>query len=297
MKTINSLTMFEPQQTVVCLHASASTSHQWHPLSQCLANKPYRFVAPDLYGYGQGPSPNGTFSMDDEVQLVLDNLYDDESFHLIGHSYGGSVALRVAQCVPERILSLTLFEPVSFGYLKANDMVTFTAVKKALGKTAKSVDRGDFVAAASHFINYWSGAQAFEQMPSSLQKMIVNCMPKVGLERQGLFGDCVDVMELAALAMPTLLLSGRQSTKAAQVLVGILHRALPSSDLIRVARLGHMAPVTNPDVVNPYIVDFLESISEVKRPLAMIPSIKPKPPSSKQATFVQRAATHLVQRP
>ncbi|MEM7112109.1 MAG: alpha/beta hydrolase [Chloroflexota bacterium] len=267
MKTVNSLTMPKSQQIVVCLHASASTSQQWHLLRQSLANEPYRFVAPDLYGYGQGPRPSETFSMEDEVQLVLGNLAHDESFHLIGHSYGGSVALRVAQRVPERVLSLTLFEPVSFGYLKVNNTAVFEAVKHALGKTAQAIDEGNFVAAASHFINYWAGAPLFEQMPSFMQKMIVNCMPKVGLERQGLFEDCVEVTELSTLTMPTLLLSGKRSTEEVQVLAGILHQALPASRLIRIAKLSHMAPVMNPDVVNPYIIDFLASVSEAKRPL------------------------------
>ena len=271
MTILNTLTMSESQQTVVCLHSSASSSHQWRPLRKELDDKSYRFVAPDLYGYGKGPRPSETFSMEDEVQLVLSQIYGDESFHLIGHSYGGSVALRIAQCVPERVLSLTLFEPVSFGYLEANHLATFEAVKQALGKTAHAIDEGDFVAAASHFVNYLAGAPVFEYMPSPMQDMIVSCMPKVGLERQGLFEDCVDVMELQTLTMPTLLLSGKQSTKEAQALIGLLHQALPTSHLIRIEKMGHMAPVMNPDVINPYLIEFLEGFAEEKRPLTVAP--------------------------
>ena len=159
-----------PSQMAVCLHASASTSRQWQPLGEALETEGYDLITPDLYGYGQGPNPNANFSMADEVDHVLSTLNEWTPFHLIGHSYGGVVALRIAQHVPERILSLTLFEPVAFGYLKESDPVAFAEAERVLGSIAHLVDDGECVQAATRFINYWAGDHAFEHMPDYLPK-------------------------------------------------------------------------------------------------------------------------------
>src|SRR5438874_6249088 len=83
---------------VVCVHASASVSGQWRPLMDLLANR-FRVLAADLYGYGQSPAwPDAhKLSLADEARL-LEPVFRSagDRFHLIGHSYGGAVALRAA---------------------------------------------------------------------------------------------------------------------------------------------------------------------------------------------------------
>ena len=43
----------------------------------------------------------------------------DEPVHLIGHSYGGFVALQVAQQLPDRIGTIAAYDPVAFGVIRA----------------------------------------------------------------------------------------------------------------------------------------------------------------------------------
>jgi pimeloyl-ACP methyl ester carboxylesterase len=79
---------------------------------------------PDLYGSGNSPPwPAGReLTLADEVAL-LEPVFEaaGESFHLVGHSYGGAVAVRAALTHPGRFLSLVLIEPVLFGLLLAED--------------------------------------------------------------------------------------------------------------------------------------------------------------------------------
>lgn len=256
-------------QTIVCLHASTSTARQWQPLRAALQNKNYTIIAPDLYGYGQGPTPTDTFSMVDEIELVLSLLDEDACFHLVGHSYGGGVALRVAKQVPERVLSLTLFEPAALGYLKPHDYTAYMEAETALGAMERLVDEGELVQAASRFVNYWVGQGAFEQMPAYMQKIITSSMPKVRLEREGVFTDCVDVTRLSTLTMPIRVLSGTHSTMAAQALARLLHQTFPSSHWTELEGLGHMAPVTHATAVNKHIIAFLDSVVETNHQRAL----------------------------
>ena len=83
---------------VVCLHASASSSAQWRPLMDRLAGR-FHTLAADLYGSGRSPAWPGErpLWLADEVAL-LEPVFEAAGprFHLVGHSYGGAVALRAA---------------------------------------------------------------------------------------------------------------------------------------------------------------------------------------------------------
>jgi pimeloyl-ACP methyl ester carboxylesterase len=70
----------------------------------------YTLVIPDLPGHGQTPA-QGPTSADHDAALIAELL--TESTHLVGHSYGGSVALRAAVKRPEAVRSLTLIEPAT----------------------------------------------------------------------------------------------------------------------------------------------------------------------------------------
>ena len=113
-------------ETVLLLHATASAGAQWQALAETLRSD-WHVVAPDLYGYGESdPWPgHGPFALAEEAALAEAVLADAgianagrRPFHLIGHSYGGAVALRLAMQQPERLLSLVLIEPVAFQLLR-----------------------------------------------------------------------------------------------------------------------------------------------------------------------------------
>ena len=101
---------------VLCLHCSASSSGQWRPLMERLAGR-YRVIAPDLYGCGKSPAWPGERPMwiDDQIELLASAFERaGERFHLIGHSYGGAIALKAALSLRPRLASLVLYEPVLF---------------------------------------------------------------------------------------------------------------------------------------------------------------------------------------
>ena len=98
---------------VVLLHSSLSSKAQWTALAERLAPR-FRVIALDLYGYGDSPMPDAaaSFTLDDEVRLVadaVDRLVPPHvRVHVVGHSYGGLVALRFAQHSRGRVASLSL---------------------------------------------------------------------------------------------------------------------------------------------------------------------------------------------
>src|SRR5262245_10645766 len=154
-------------ETVVLLHASASSGAQWRSLTEILQGR-WRVLAPDLYGYGQSdqrPFPGSPGFADDAA--LADAVVADSGgpIHLVGHSYGAAVALRFAADRPERLLSLTLIEPVAFHLLRgapqgAAEYALFHEVTVLAADVTRAAAEGDGRRGMARFIDYWNGEGA-----------------------------------------------------------------------------------------------------------------------------------------
>jgi len=248
---------------VVCLHANASSSTQWRALMERLAPRCH-VLAPDLYGAGKTPEwPSAeTIALADEVALIAPVLAAAGTpLTLIGHSYGGAVALLAALADPARVRALVLYEPTLFALVDAatprpNDTEGILA---AVDAAADALDAGDRARAAEHFIDYWMGAGSWQRMPEQRQAPIAAAAVNVRRWRHALVEEATPLAAFGALTMPVLYLVGKRSTAAARAVARELVATLPNVERIELD-LGHMGPVTDPEVVNHVVVAFLERV-------------------------------------
>jgi pimeloyl-ACP methyl ester carboxylesterase len=102
----------EDPSPIVLLHGTGSSLHAWEGWAQALMPQ-RRVIRFDLAGFGlTGPSPDGTYSLDDDVQLVvamLDQLGVRRCV-LGGNSLGGAIAWRAALEHPARVEKLILVD-------------------------------------------------------------------------------------------------------------------------------------------------------------------------------------------
>ena len=99
---------------VVLLHGTAGSPRQWRDLVDCLPED-FETVALDLPGYTVQEAPAVSRSLTSEAEMIFRKLRGfGRPVHLVGHSYGGALALRIAVTWPMAISSLTLFEPAIF---------------------------------------------------------------------------------------------------------------------------------------------------------------------------------------
>lgn len=247
---------------VVLLHSSMSSRAQWLPLMAALEAS-HRCIAVDLQGYGAAPFPadadagNGYLhTLGHEVDAVMTtvaaHLAPGESFHLIGHSFGGACALHLARRLPQRVLSLTLFEPVAFHLLPQQHPARSEIVTVIAGIDASASARD----ATRIFIDYWNRTGAFDAAPESAQAKMVAQIAKVRLDFQALLGDAATLADLSMLTMPSMVLSGERSPASTRLLAEQLAAALPAASAVQ-TRGGHMGPITHADAVNPAIIGFL----------------------------------------
>lgn len=247
--------------TVVCLHASASSSSQWRALAERLSKR-FRVVAVDLHGCGRTPAwaQARALRLEDEVAL-LEPVWRraGRRFHIVGHSYGGAVALKAALEHAERVASVVVYEPVTFGLLTATEPGSAAAneIIAVRDDTLRLVEAHDLGGAASRFGAYWLGPQAWAAFPQERQLALAAAMPAVMPQWQAAFEDSMLPQHLAGLPMPIRLLGGAASTLAASAVVRLLGRTLARVTTHELPECGHMAPVTTPERVNPFIEQFL----------------------------------------
>ena len=95
---------------VVALHGVTGHARRWAVLAEQLPE--LRLIAVDLRGHGHSPKtpPWGFEQHVDDVLAVLDDHGLDRA-PIMGHSFGGAIALHVARAAPERVEKLVLVDP------------------------------------------------------------------------------------------------------------------------------------------------------------------------------------------
>jgi pimeloyl-ACP methyl ester carboxylesterase len=248
---------------VVCIHSSASSSGQWRPLMERLTHQ-FRVIAVDLYGSGKTAEwpHDQPMHLDDETAL-LGPVFQAAGgrFHLIGHSLGGAIALKAALTADDRLMSLVLYEPVLFSVLMA-DAPESDAAREIVAvreDTIRLIDEGNLNASAERFVDYWKGAGAWAAIPEPRRPAIAQAMRAVKPEWHAVFHEPTPLEAFAEIDVPTLFLTGTKSKASVKAVARLLTKVLPRVCVEEIEGVGHMAPVTHPERINPLIEKFLEA--------------------------------------
>jgi pimeloyl-ACP methyl ester carboxylesterase len=246
---------------VVLLHSGGMSSRQWSRLAGDLAAD-HRVILPDFIGYGRSSAwPREQLfhlSLDAlAIEVLLDAL--SEPVHVVGHSYGGFVALLVALRRPGMVRSLALFEPVAFGVLHSSHDAAALA---SLGDAAAGGLLLDSAIGGQEpwlraFVDYWNQPGAWDGLPEAVRGSFRAVGWKLFGEVRSLLLDRTPHHAYAPLSVPTLLLSGETSPLAARRVVVHLAAAIPGARAHTVAGAGHMAPITHTDEVNRRMADHI----------------------------------------
>ena len=116
---------------IVALHGLFDCSLGWKHVA---AATPRPCIAFDLPGFGRSALPRANrFAHYAHDILVALNRLGVESFSLVGHSVGGTVATELAEQAPERAINLTLLAPTGFGTVPLADLLE----RHSIGRIAR----------------------------------------------------------------------------------------------------------------------------------------------------------------
>ena len=234
---------------VVFLHSSLSSSRQWFPLVQSL-NQNFTCINIDLLGYGLADNvteqDKENYSFDVEVKRIIANvssIIGDRPFHLVGHSCGGAIALKMAVEAPQKLISMTLFEPVAFHLLPIDSQERRTS-----DDFARYVDIDDNYKAAEIFTNFWNSEGFFNALPNKMKALMAKDMPKVRLDFRGIMAESYTLDDVEKVLVPCLLKVGEDSPELSKYLAEKIVSSLPNGEL-KLTSGGHMAPISHAEEV------------------------------------------------
>jgi len=249
--------------TVILLHSSGSSLRQWDALVNGLQSR-FRLQAIDFYGHGATPPwpGNRPLMLEDDAALVAPLLAAAPyGVHLVGHSYGGGVALKLAQQYPQHVNSVAVYEPVLFRLLFDYNARHAPAqeVIAAAARIHTCLLTGHVERAAQHFVDYWSGSGTWEAMPLSRRHAVVARMPALVPHFRALFNDGLKRADLGRLSMPVLCLTGARTKASTRRIGELLRLAMPQATHEMLAGMGHMGPVTNAGAVVARLAGWLDT--------------------------------------
>lgn len=235
---------------VVILHGWNLNAAKFLPLEKELIGRGYQVFCPDLPGFGSAEIPDKPYHLSDYVSFMV-NYFKERKLPkaiLIGHSFGGRIAIKLAAEYPELVHALILtgapgLNPVPrlkilfFLYLaKTGNVILSLPVlssiknqsRKLLYKTAKATD----------FYNT-------DKNMRETFKNIVREEPK---------------MYLKDIAAPTLLLWGEKDQIVPPSVAQKMSGLIAHSKLIQVPNAKHGVPWTHPGEFADEVTGFLKKI-------------------------------------
>ncbi len=242
---------------VVLLHAGVADRRMWAGQLAAVAAAGYRVVAVDLAGFGDAPLVPGEQAPWTDVLQTMDAL-GIERAALVGNSFGGAVALRVAAVAPERVWALALISA------PPPELDPSPRLRAAWDAEEAALQRGDLDAAAASVVEAWTLPDA----PAALREQ-VRRMQRRAFELQTNDEDATDAPDpldedpdaLARLRMPVLVAAGELDMPDFVDGAEVLARTIPGARHSVIAGAGHLAPLETPEAFRELLLQFLVGAS------------------------------------
>ncbi len=232
------------------IHCSLAHNGVWAPLLKALGEEDPILI--ELPGHGQAPDWDERQDYQDQALDAALSALPEEPVALVGHSFGGTVALRLAVEAPQRVASLTLIEPVFFAAAREAGDPAYNAHVAAFEPFLAAIKDGEKETAARLFTGMWGTGLPWGRIPEAQRQYLIDRIhlipagaPAIEEDRAGLLRPG----RLEALGMPVHLIEGAASPKVIGAIQGELSRRIQGATRDIVEGAGHMLPITHPDAV------------------------------------------------
>lgn len=224
------------KQPIVILHGWGLSQKKFEPLIVELRKRGHSVISLDFPGFGESKSPPKPFTLSDYAEFLYTFLQSENIPYpiLIGHSFGGRVALRYSSLYPKSVRALILTGAPGYTPVSRKKLLLFIAVAK-VGKSVLSLPTLSFFA---DFIRKWYyyivGAREFYRAEGTMRQTFKNIVSELLIE------------DMKKVTVPTLLLWGELDL-IVPVRIGIKMRdTIKGSILEMVEGADHGVPFKRP---------------------------------------------------
>jgi pimeloyl-ACP methyl ester carboxylesterase len=238
------------------VHAGIADRRMWRDHLPWLAANGWHAVAPDLPGFGEhvpSADPPAPWAF---LRDVLDELAIDQAV-VVGCSFGGAVALRLAVTAPERVRALAMISSPAPG------MEPSAQLEAAWTAESEAMERGDIDAAVDAVMAAWLAPDA----PGELRDLVAAMQRRAfELDPEGTMPEPPDPLEehperVHEIAVPALVAAGESDMPDFTWSAKQLADALPQASHHVIAGAGHLAPLEAPAAFRELLSGFLAGLS------------------------------------
>jgi pimeloyl-ACP methyl ester carboxylesterase len=254
-------------EPVLLIHGFGASSYSWRHVIEPLAQK-NRVITIDLKGFGDSPKPrDDAYSVYEQARLVRNFILENDlkNLHIVGHSYGGGVALAVSIYLsasnPGLQKSLVLIDSVAYpqelpGFVKIlATPVLGPIITYAMPNTFQVKNLLQIV----YFNDDLIPQEAIDHYAADLGKPDAKYALLTSV-RQMLPTDLQQFSEnYASLTIPTLIIWSREDEIVPLAVGKRLHENIPDSKLVIMSGVGHAVQEEKPSLLLPHLRNFLEA--------------------------------------
>ena len=243
-------------EPALLLHCSLAHSGAWSGVADRLGDR-LDMTAMDLPGHGRSPDWDRARDFHAQATAMARSALpeaargDPGGVHAVGHSFGATVALRLAlEGAPVR--SLTLIEPVLFAAAREAGDPVHGAHVRAFEPILAAFEGGDRETAVRLFSRAWGTGQRWDALPPAQRASLTDRIHLIFAGTPALEDDGAGLLapgRLEGLSVPTLLIEGERSPAVAGAIQRALAARVPDARRLVIEGAGHMAPITHPEPV------------------------------------------------
>lgn len=242
---------------VMLVHAGIADRRMWRPYLPWLAAEGWHAIAPDLPGFGEHVPTADPPAPWDFLGDVLDELGVERAV-VVGNSFGGAVALRLAVTAPERVRALAMISSPAPG------MTPSPQLEAAWTAETEAMERGDIDAAVDAVVAAWLAPD----VPAELRELVAAMQRRAfELDPEGMMPQPRDPVDehpetVGEVAAPALVAVGESDMPDFVWSARTLAEALPRASHHVIAGAGHLAPIEAPAAFRKLLSGFLTSLAD-----------------------------------
>ena len=236
------------------VHGMGCGSVNWETQYEQFSDR-YRVIGWDAPGYGKSSDFDTDLPSVADYAMAMAGFLDAlnvEKAHLVGHSYGGIMVTAFHRAFPDRVLSLTLAQPVVGGGIdKPEDREK--DIKERLAQVEK-MGMSDY--AAHHVPRSCAPNVAADVLAKGIE--LTAAMPQAGYLRQFRSLKHANIFEWTSKPrVPSMIISGEHDRTAAEKMVQDIAKEMPGIRHENVEDIGHMIYLEYPERFNTLLENLL----------------------------------------